>query len=79
VESHSGFQTWQLGGGYCSNEVHGSYGVSLWKNISTGWESFLFIPDLKWEMLPKLDYGMKSGMGIKTLRIFSRICIVLLV
>jgi hypothetical protein len=26
-----------------------------------GWESFLVILDLRWEMALKLDYGMTSG------------------
>jgi hypothetical protein len=30
-----------LWGGWCSKEVRGSYGVSLWKNIRREWESFL--------------------------------------
>ncbi len=27
-------------GGWCSNEVHGLYGVSLWKYIRRGWKEF---------------------------------------
>jgi hypothetical protein len=46
--------------GWFSNEVHGSYGVSLWKNIRRGWESFLIIPDLRWEMVTKLDQVLKD-------------------
>jgi hypothetical protein len=29
-----------LWGGWGSNEVHGSYGVGLWKNIRRGWVEF---------------------------------------
>uniref|UniRef100_A0A2N9FVR5 Reverse transcriptase domain-containing protein n=1 Tax=Fagus sylvatica TaxID=28930 RepID=A0A2N9FVR5_FAGSY len=29
-----------LWGGWCSNDIRGPYGVSLWKNIRKGWESF---------------------------------------
>jgi hypothetical protein len=32
--------------------------------------SFLFIPNLRWEMTSKLDYDMASGMGIRSLRNF---------
>jgi len=41
--------------------------------------SFLVIPDLRREMALKLDSSMTSGVGIRSLRIFSPICIVLLV
>lgn len=27
-------------GRWCPNEVHGLYGVELWKNIMTGWGVF---------------------------------------
>jgi hypothetical protein len=55
-------------GGWCSNEVHGSYGVGLWKNIRRGWRSFLVILDLRWVTAPKLDSGMTCGVGIKPSR-----------
>jgi hypothetical protein len=32
--------------GWCSNEVHGSYRVRIWKNIRRGWGNFLAILDL---------------------------------
>jgi hypothetical protein len=34
VDSKYG-STW---GEWCSNEVHGLYGVGIWKNIKRGWE-----------------------------------------
>jgi hypothetical protein len=35
-------------GRWCSNDVNGSYGVRLWKNIRRGWGSFLDLLDLRW-------------------------------
>ena len=43
---------------WCSSKVYGSYRVGLWKNIKKGWESFLIILDLRWEMAPILDFGL---------------------
>jgi hypothetical protein len=65
--------------GWYSNEVHGSYGVSLRKNIRSGWRSFLVIPDLRWVMALKLYSSMTSSVGIRSLRLFSWICFVFLV
>jgi hypothetical protein len=39
VESCSGCYG-NLWGRWCFNEVHGSYGVSLWKCIRRGWREF---------------------------------------
>jgi hypothetical protein len=41
-------------GGWCSNEVHGSYRVGLWKDIKKGWENSLVVLDLKLMMVIKL-------------------------
>jgi hypothetical protein len=65
-------------GRWCSNEVHESYGVGLWKNIWRLGGCFLFVLDLKWVMSPRLDFAMTCGVGIRFLRKLSRICIVLL-
>jgi hypothetical protein len=40
--------------------------------------SFLVILGLRWEMARRLDPSMTCGVGIKSLRKLSRICIVLL-
>lgn len=68
-----------LWGKCCSNDVNGSYEVSLWINIKRVGGNFIVIPNLRWEMAPILDYGITNGMGIRSLRIISCICIVLLV
>jgi hypothetical protein len=53
---------------WCSNEVHGSHEVGLWKNFKRGWGSFLAILDSRLVMAPKFDFDMMCGVGIK----FSR-------
>ena len=68
-----------LWGECCSNDMHGLYGLSLWKNIKGVGGSFVVIPNLHWEMALILDYGITNGMGIRSLRIFSRFYLVLLV
>jgi hypothetical protein len=51
-----------LWGGWCSNDVHGSYEVGIWKNIRRGWV-----------MPPRLDFGM-MWCGYQTLKVvFSRV------
>jgi hypothetical protein len=52
-------------GGLCSNEVHASYGVGLWRNIRRGWGIFLAILDLWWVMDLKLSFDMMYGAGTK--------------
>jgi hypothetical protein len=68
-----------LWGGCCSNDMQGLYGLSLWINIKRVGGSFVVVPNLHWEMALILDYGITNGMGIRSFRIFSRICLVLLV
>jgi len=55
-------------GEWCSNEVHGLYGVRLWKNIKRVGGSFLVILDLRWVTAQKLDSGMTYGVEIKPSR-----------
>jgi hypothetical protein len=51
-------------GGWCSSEPIGAYRVGLWKNIRRGWRSLVVMLDLRWEMVPRLDFGMIFGVGI---------------
>jgi hypothetical protein len=46
------------GGGWFSLSSSGSYGVSLWKHISNGWDFFLSILGLFWEMVSVSVFGM---------------------
>jgi hypothetical protein len=55
-------------GGWCFNEVHGSYGVELWKNIRRFWGSFLAPLDLVRGMASKFDSSMMFGVGIELSR-----------
>lgn len=65
--------------GWCSNEIYGSYGMGLKKNIRREWGSFLGIPGSRLEMIPRFDSVMTCGMGIRHLRILFQFHIVLLV
>jgi hypothetical protein len=55
-------------GGWCSNEVHGSYGVGLWKNIRRGWGELSSHTRFEMGMAPKFDSGMMFGVGLKLSR-----------
>jgi hypothetical protein len=66
-------------GGWCSNEVHGSYGVSLWKNIRRGWREFSSHTRFEVGDGSKIRFWHDKWYGDRSLRIFSWICIVLLV
>jgi hypothetical protein len=48
-------------GGWCFNEP---LGVWLWKNIRKDCGSFQVMPDLRWEMAPRLDFDMIYGVEI---------------
>jgi len=66
-------------GGWYSNEPLGSYEVGLWKNIRKFWGLFLVIPNLRWEMTPRLDFDIFRGVGIRPLKKLFHIYVVLLV
>jgi len=53
-------------GGWCSNEVHGSYGL----------ESLLVMLDLRWETASQLGFDIIRGVGIRRSRKLFQICIV---
>jgi hypothetical protein len=44
------------GGGWCTKDVKGSYGVSLWKSIRQGWVCFL----------PFISYSVGSGDSVNS-------------
>jgi hypothetical protein len=48
-------------GEWCSNEVHGFYGVGLWKSIRRGWESFMVIPGLRWVIVLRFWHDLGCG------------------
>jgi hypothetical protein len=48
-------------GGWCFNEPIGPYGVGLWKNIKRVGASFQIIPNLRWDMAPRLYFGIICG------------------
>jgi len=53
--------------------------MRLWKNIRKFWGLFLVIPNLRWEMTPRLDFDIFRGVGIRPLKKLFHIYVVLLV
>jgi hypothetical protein len=49
--------------GWCSKEVVRPFGVGVWKYIRRGWEFFRVLLDMRWEMGPRLGFGMICGVG----------------
>jgi hypothetical protein len=52
-------------GGWCSNEVIGSYEVGAWKNIMRGSENSLDLLDLRREIVLRYDFSMMCGVWIR--------------
>ena len=51
-------------GDWCSNSIPSSYGVSLWKTITSGWSTFSPTFSFRLEMGLEWNFGMMSGVGI---------------
>jgi hypothetical protein len=53
-----------MAGGWCTNQVMGTYGVGVWKHIRRGWECFSKFIKFEVGMAPKLVFGMIFGVVI---------------
>jgi len=51
--------------GWCFNEVVGSFGVEVWKNIRRGWGVSLDSSSLRWEMGLRSSSSMICGVDTK--------------
>jgi len=63
-------------GGWCSNEIHGLFGVGLWKNIRRVWGKFASYTRFEVGDGLRLDFGMTSGVEIRPSRKLFLFCIV---
>jgi hypothetical protein len=57
--------------------IHSPHGVSLWKNIRSGWDKFERFIISKLAMVLEQDFGMTLGVGTLLSRLSSQICTVL--
>jgi hypothetical protein len=55
-------------GGWCTLEPSRVFGVGLWMILGRVEANFRVIPYLRWEMAPRLDFGMISDVGMWPLR-----------
>lgn len=63
--------------GWCSNAVHGTYGVEVWKNIRRGGKEIsLDLWDLKWETSLGSDFGITCGFEIWLWKKHSQCCLI---
>lgn len=64
-------------GEWCSNEVHGLYGVGIWKNIRRGWGELSSHIGFEMGVTPKFNFGMIFVARIKPSRQLFWTCLAL--
>jgi hypothetical protein len=53
-----------MSGGWCSTEVVGTFGVSVWKHIRRGWDNFSKLVRFQVVLGLMYGFGMTYGAGI---------------